>query len=94
MANYKTTDFEIISPVTKGLVKPMRVQVAKHDTSVKALLATNIYQGAEKSYSGDIMDYSYTSSQDIKAQLDQTKELVSDLKEKLPKKGKQSDDDK
>lgn len=82
MANYKTKNIEIISAVTLGEVKPEIVNVANIDTSVKSLLALNTYQGQDKSYSGEIVDMSYKSLQDVRSMSDENKKKIEQLKDR------------
>lgn len=84
MHNYKTSDKEIISAVTKGLVKPEPIYCPNIDTSVTALLQQNPWQSPSAVYSGEITDMSYHSKQQQHTELQYQKKLSEELNNSLP----------
>lgn len=83
MSQYKTQDQEIISPVTQGLVVPEEVIVAQLDASVEAMLSLNPYQGAGKTYSGEIVDMTYVSTMQQNEILRQTIQRVDEYQQEI-----------
>lgn len=80
--SYKTNDLKIISRATKGEIKPTKVNLPQIDTDVKSLLATNVYQGSSKTYSGDLTDLTYLSKQEQSTMYKNTVQNIKQLEEK------------